>query len=175
MTWPSKETHQEQQPQQLPETLIVEIDSLLACYPERHAALIPALHACQDHFGFVSYGTALSLARHMDLAPSYIADTLSFYSMLRTEPSGEYHIEICQTLSCAVTGADFLADRLAERLGIGFGEVTPDGRFSLGKVECIGACEQAPAMLINNELYGNLDSGRIDAILAELEKKDVSS
>jgi NADH-quinone oxidoreductase subunit E len=89
--------------------------------------------------------------------------------MLRAAPVGKYHIELCQTLSCALLGADLLADHLNEKLGIGFGEVTPDGRFSLGKVECIGACEQAPAMLINNELYGNLSVERIDEILKGLE------
>ena len=169
MAWPSKETEEIAQLRELPEALLAEIDGLLARYPDKRAALIPALHACQDHFGFVSGDTALALAEHVGLAPSGVLDTLSFYTMLRTEPVGKYHIEICQTIPCAITGADFLADHLTEKLGIGFGEVTADGKFSLGKVECIGACEQAPAMLINNELYGNLNSKRVDDILAELE------
>jgi NADH-quinone oxidoreductase E subunit len=150
---------------ELPRTLIDQIDALLGSYPEASAALIPALHACQRHFGFISEGAALALARRLGLSPSHVADTLSFYSMLRTEPVGKYHIEICQTLTCAITGADFLADYLTEKLGVGFGDVTPDGKFSLGKIECVGACEQAPAMLVNNELYGNLSAKRIDEIL----------
>ena len=168
MAWPTKETHQEQQPQELPEALTAEIDGLVARYPNRRAALIPALSACQDRLGHVSRGTAIALAQHLELPPSHVVDTLSFYSMLRDRAVGKYHIELCRTISCAVTGADFLADYLTQKLAIGFGEITPDGKFSLTKVECIGACEQAPAMLINNELYGNLDAKRIDAILDEL-------
>lgn len=169
MVWPSKQTDKKPQPQRLPEPLIVEIDGIVARYPSKDAALIPALHACQDRFGFVSGGTMLALAGHLGLAPSRAADTLSFYSMLRTEPVGKHHIEICQTLSCALLGADLLADYLTEKLGIGFGEVTRDGKFSLGKVECIGACEQAPAMLVNNELHGNLNKKRVDDIIAALK------
>jgi len=165
MAWPSKETDTKPRPQELPEDLLVEIEDLARRYPNRRAALIPALRACQDRFGFVSAGTMLALADHLGLSPSLVADTLSFYSMLRTEPVGKYHVEICQTLSCALLGADLLTDYLTEKLGIAFGEVAPDGGFSLGKVECIGACEQAPAMLVNNELYGNLDKNRIDAVL----------
>ena len=168
MAWPSEETHEKQEPQRLSDDLTAQIDGLLTRYPDKRAALIPALHACQDHFGFVSNGTAAALAERLGIAPGYVADTLSFYTMLRTEPAGKYHIEVCQTISCALLGADSLADHLAEKLGIGFGEVTPEGKFSLGKVECIGACEQAPAMLINNELYGNLSVKRVDEILAEL-------
>ncbi len=169
MAWPSKETNQKPQPLELPKALIEEIDGLLGRYPDTRAALIPALLACQDSFGFVSEGATLAIALRLGLSPGHVADTLSFYSMLRTEPVGKYHIEVCQTLTCAITGADFLADYLTEKLGVGFGEVTPDGKFSLGKVECVGACEQAPAVLVNNELYGNVSAKRIDEILGGLE------
>ncbi len=169
MVWPSKTAEQEHTAEKLPDELVSQIDELLTHYPEKRAALVPSLRKCQDHFGYVSEGTALSIAAYLELAPSYVADTVSFYSMLRTAPVGKYHIELCQTLSCALLGADSLADYLTEKLGIGFGEVTPDGKFSLGKVECIGACEQAPAMLMNNELYGNLSRERIDDILRKLE------
>ncbi len=169
MAWPSKETDKRPQPQELPPDLAAEIDGLLDRYPDKSAALIPALHALQDRFGFVSDGAMLALAGHLGLAPGRVADTLSFYSMLRTAPVGKHHIEMCQTLSCMLLGADLLADYLAETLGIGFGEVTPDGRFSLGKVECIGACEQAPAMLVNNELHGNLNKKSIDELFAGLD------
>ena len=166
MAWPPKETDKKPQPQPLPGSLTDEIDGLLTRYPNTAAALIPALHACRDHFGYVSDGAMLALADRLGLSPSHVADTLSFYTMLRTGPVGKYHVEICQTLSCALLGGDLLADYLTERLGIGFGEVTRDGKFSLGKVECVGACEQAPAMLVNDELHGNMSKKRIEEILA---------
>jgi NADH-quinone oxidoreductase subunit E len=169
MAWPSKTAEQKYEAQKLPDELVAQIDEILTRYPNKRAALVPSLHKCQEHFAYVSERTILSIANYLELAPSYVADAVSFYSMLRTAPAGKYHIELCQTLSCALLGADSLADYLAEKLGIGFGEVTPDGKFSLGKVECIGACEQAPAMLMNNELYGNLSKERIDDILGKLE------
>jgi NADH-quinone oxidoreductase subunit E len=166
--WPSKETDKKLEAQAFPDDLTAEIKSMLTRYPNARAAVIPALRACQSRFGYVSEETILALAELLGLAPAFVADTCSFYSMLRASPAGKYHIELCQTVSCALLGADSLADHLAQKLGIGFGEVTPDGKFSLGKVECIGACEQAPAVLINNELYGNLNGDRIDEILAGL-------
>jgi len=169
MAWPSKKTDEKLERLELPGDLVAQIDDILARYPNKRAALIPALHRCQDHFGYVPEGAIPALAEHLELSPSFVADTLSFYTMLHASPVGKYHLELCQTLSCALLGADSLADHLAEKLGIGFGEVTPDGKFSLGKVECIGACEQAPAMLVNNELYGNLNMDRIDEILDGLE------
>ncbi|UCD57143.1 MAG: NAD(P)H-dependent oxidoreductase subunit E [Candidatus Hydrogenedentota bacterium] len=169
MVWPCKTDAEKPEAQELPDDLIAQIDRLLTHYPNKHAALIPSLRKCQEHFGCVSFGIVAALAERLDMAPSHVADTLSFYSMLRTTPVGKYHIELCRTISCALRGADSLADYLVEKLGIGFGEVTPDKKFSLGKVECIGACEQAPAMLVNNELYGNLSRERIDEILRTLE------
>jgi NADH-quinone oxidoreductase E subunit len=168
MVWPSKNEDRRPPVQTLPDELVADIDELLTHYPDKRAALIPALHKCQDRFGYISESVTLALSEHMALAPSYVADTISFYSMLRTRPVGKFHIEVCQTISCALRGADSLADYLTAKLGIAFGEVTRDGKFSLGKVECIGACEQAPAILINNELYGNLSKEGIDEILGEL-------
>ena len=169
MVWPSERTDEKPELKRLPDELAARIDGILTRYSNKRAALIPALHECQEYFGYVSEETGLALAGHLELAPSHVADTVSFYFMLRTEPVGKYHIEICQTLSCALLGADSLADYLTEKLGIGFGEVTADRKFSLGKVECIGACEQAPAILVNNELYGNLNRKRIDEIIGTLE------
>ncbi len=165
MGWPSKLDAKKPEPQELPNELQAEIDALLQRYPNKRAGLIPVLHRVQERFGYLSEGAMVSVGNRLELAPSYVADIVSFYSMLRTQPVGKYHIELCQTLSCALLGADSLADYLVEKLGIGFGEVTADGKFSLGKVECVGACEQAPAMLVNNELYGNLNKQRLDEVI----------
>ncbi|GAB4331936.1 MAG: NADH-quinone oxidoreductase subunit NuoE [Candidatus Abyssubacteria bacterium] len=165
MGWPSKTEEKRPEKQELPADLRRQIDELLAHYPNKRAALIPALHRCQQRLGCVSESSMLAIAEHLELPPSHVADTVSFYAMLHTTPVGRYHIELCQTVSCALLGADSLAEYLTRKLGIGFGEVTADGKFSLQKVECIGACEQAPALLLNNELYGNLNKERIDKLL----------
>ena len=165
MAWPSKYADQKPSAAELPGDLVAEIDDILSRYPNRRAALVPVLHRCQRHFGYIAEETVVALSERLGLPPSFISDTVSFYTMLRTAPAGKYHIELCQTLSCALLGADSLAAYLTEKLGIRLGEVTPDRKFSLGTVECIGACEQAPAMLVNNELYGNLSRERVDEIL----------
>jgi NADH-quinone oxidoreductase E subunit len=165
MGWPSKIEEHKPEKQELPADLRQQLDELLTHYPNKRAALIPVLQRCQQRFGYLSESSMLAVAEYLELPPSHVADTVSFYSMLHATPVGKYHIELCQTISCALLGADSLADYLTRKLGIGFGEVTADGRFSLQKVECIGACEQAPALLLNNELYGNLNKERIDEIL----------
>ena len=82
---------------------------------------------------------------------------------------GTYHIQVCSNLSCSLLGSGRLVDHLSQKLGIGPGETTKDGRFTLSTVECLGACEEAPAMMINFDYYGRLDEEKIDKILDDLK------
>ncbi len=96
-------------------------------------------------------------------------EVVTFYTMLEREPIGKYHIQVCSNLSCTLFGSEKLIDYLKGKLGIKPGETTKDKKFTLSLVECLGACEQAPCMMVNFDYYGNLDKKKIDKILDGLE------
>jgi NADH:ubiquinone oxidoreductase subunit E len=89
--------------------------------------------------------------------------------MYNRQPAGKYHIQVCSNLTCSLLGAQTLIDYFKEKLGIELGETTEDRRFTLSTVECLGACEHAPCMMVNFDYYGNLDKKTIDEILDNLE------
>ena len=134
-------------------------------YHDAQAALLPVLHVAQDQFGWLS-GEAIDLvARRLALPRMHVVSVVSFYTMFHTQPVGRHHIQVCRTISCAMAGAPSIVRHIEEKLGIGPGEVTPDGRFSLEEVECLALCGSGPAMLVNKTEYENLSPQKVDAIL----------
>ena len=97
-----------------------------------------------------------------------VYEVATFYSMFRRGPAGKHLIQVCRSVSCSLVGAEQIIDHLKKRLGIGLEETTADKRFTLSSVECLGACDKAPAMLIDDELYGNLTIPKVSQILDEL-------
>jgi len=146
-----------------------ELQKIISRYPDRQAALLPALYLAQREFGWISDEAIAYLAKLMELPKSRIYGVVSFYSMFNRKPIGKYFIQVCQNISCAMLGADGLFDYLSQKLGIKEGETTSDGKFTLVKVECLGACGEAPMMQINDKYYGNLTKAKVDQILAELK------
>jgi len=146
-----------------------EMEKIMSRYPTKQAALLPALYLAQREFGWISDEVIEYLARLMDLPRARIYGVASFYSMFNRKPVGKYLVQVCQNISCAMLGADGLFDYLSQKLGIKEGETTPDGKFTLVKVECLGACGEAPMMQINDRYYGNLTKDKVDQILAELK------
>ena len=108
----------------------------------------------------------------MELSPALVASVASFYSMLYRRPVGQHTIQVCTNVSCSLAGAQPLLEYLSQKLGIEPGETSPDGRFSLLEVECLGSCGTAPAMQVNDAYYENLTEARIDEILASLTRKE---
>jgi NADH-quinone oxidoreductase subunit E len=147
----------------------LEIDRLLTRFPERGSALLPALYLIQGEHGHISQESMQYVAGKLGVSPAFVAGVVSFYTMFNTKPVGRYHIQVCRTLSCALRGCRPLLRHLEERLGIKEGETTPDGKFSLVAVECLGACDAAPMLQINEEEHGQLDPKKMDAVLASLE------
>ncbi len=145
------------------------IDELLARFPQRGSALLPALHLIQDEQGHISTESMAYVAGKVGASPAFVAGVVSFYTMFHRTPVGRHHIQVCRTLPCALRGAGDLAAHLEARLGIRPGQTTPDGRFSLAAVECLGACDRAPMLQIGDEDRGPLDAGQVDALLARLE------
>jgi NADH-quinone oxidoreductase subunit E len=145
-----------------------EIAMAIARYPDSRAALLPVLWLCQDRWGWISPGIMNAVGDRLGLSPAFVEGVVSFYTMYRLRPPGKYLLQVCTTLSCQLCGTPELVDHLRRKLGIDFGETTPDGLFSLSDVQCLGACGEAPVVQINDAYYSNLTTDELDVILAEL-------
>ncbi len=145
------------------------VDEILSRYPKKEAAILPVLHLTQQEFGCISADEEKMVAQILEVKPIKVREVVTFYTMLNREPVGKYHIQVCSNLSCTLLGAESLTDYLKKKLGVELGETTEDKKFTLSTVECLGACEQAPCMMVNFEYCGNLDEKKIDEILGNLK------
>ena len=145
------------------------IKEVVARYPRKEAAILPVLHITQKEFGYISAKEEKLVAQVLGIEPIRVRELVTFYTMLNQEPLGKYHIQVCSNLSCSLLGADKLIDYLKEKLDVEPGETTKDKKFTLSLVECLGACEQAPCIMINFDYYGDLDKKKIDEILDGLK------
>jgi NADH-quinone oxidoreductase subunit E len=149
-----------------------EIDQWVAKYPaeNKRSAVMAALRIVQDqNGGYLTSDLIDAVAEYLDMPSIAVYEVASFYSMYELEPVGRHKICLCTNVSCMLCGSDDILAYLQKKLGIGFGETTQDGRFTLKEVECLGACGGAPMMQIHNKYYENLTPERIDEILAVLE------
>ena len=139
--------------------------------PRKRAMLLAALYLAQEQYGWLSPEAIRRVADRLGISTGQVMSTASFYTMFKLEPQGKYHIQVCEGLSCyLVDGAETIIDHVARRLMIKPGQTTPDGRFTLEIVQCLAACDLAPAIKINDELYGNMTLESIDALLEKLER-----
>jgi NADH:ubiquinone oxidoreductase subunit E len=145
---------------------LAELKEMIASHRDTRGALIEVLHKAQDLFGYLPPDLLRIVAQEMDLPLSTVYGVTSFYSYFRMTPQGEHVIHLCLGTACHVRGADRVAQILTEELGVGIGETTPDGRFTLTAVRCVGACGLAPVMMIDEDVYGKLDRKRIKQALA---------
>jgi NADH-quinone oxidoreductase subunit E len=144
-------------------------------YPKGNekSALIPLLHLAQNEFGgYLSVEAMDYVARFMNLQPIEVYEVATFYSMFNLKPFGRFLLEICHTGPCAIRGAENLIDTLRMKLGIEVGETTPDGMFTLKRVECLAACGYAPMLQCGERYYEFLDSEeKVEALLTKLRNK----
>lgn len=141
-------------------------------YPNKMAALLPALWICQKQHGYVTRAAMKYVAERLDLSPVHVYSVAEFYTMYHKRPAGKYHIMLCRTLSCTLCGCENLREHLVRSLGIKPGEVSEDGMFSLEEVECLGSCGTAPVMRVNDVYCENLTTEKIDTILARCRKDE---
>lgn len=160
------------QPVQMPDEIATfsadveaEIDRHLAKYPVMRSAILPLMFIVQRERGYLDPPGVSYLAKRLSLRITDIWEVGTFYSMIHMQPIGKYHIQVCKTLSCKLLGADKITQHCAEKLGIKVGETTPDGRFSLSEVECLGSCGTAPMFQINFDYHENLTTEKVDEIL----------
>ena len=139
--------------------------STVSTQDKRQERLLETLKARQAREGYLSPAALAETARSLGLPLSEVYGVATFYSFLTTKPMGRHIIWLCKSVPCYIKSNHLILDSVKRELGIGVGETTPDGRFSLELTNCIGACDQAPAMLINDEVYGDLTPERIPQIL----------
>jgi NADH-quinone oxidoreductase subunit E len=151
------------------EYLKASIKELFARYPTRQAITLPALHLINDKLGYVPREAVVELAEMLELAPAQVQDTLSFYGFFKQDkPMGATHIWFCRSISCAACGGDELLNYLSEKLGIKPGETTSDGRITLEFSECLGECDHAPAIMVNDTIHENITKEKIDELLKSI-------
>jgi NADH-quinone oxidoreductase subunit E len=144
---------------------------LASIYPRKRSALIPMLLVAQKEHGYVRPEAVVYLAKYLGLDASEVDSIMSFYTLLHRNPVGKYHIMICTNLACMLRGSDEIESCVKRKLGVGFGEITPDGLFSAIEFECLGSCTTAPAMQINGEFYENLDARKVEDIIDEFRRR----
>ena len=152
-----------------PEALRSQVEEALAHYPNRRSALLPVLWIAQRHWGWLPSGVLRLVARTLELPEPEVFGAATFYTMFNLKPVGRHHLQVCMTLSCSLVGADRLFEHLRRKLGIDHGETTPDGRFTLRRVECLAACGNAPCLQVNEDYYENVDETAVDRILETLK------
>ncbi len=155
-----------------PAEVCAEIDNEIAKYPAewKQSASMPALRIVQDqNDGYLTTELMDKVAAYLDMAPIAVYEVASFYSMYEHSKVGKHKLCVCTNISCMINGSDKIVDHLGEKLGIKFGEITDDGKFSLKEVECLGACGGAPMMQVGEKYYENLTPELIDSILKELD------
>ena len=131
-----------------------EIEAEVAHLPDRESAAIDALMIVQKHRGWVSDESIQAIANLLDMSPSKLDGIATFYNLIFRHPVGRNVVMVCDSVSCYVMGGDELAQKIQKHLGIQFGETTADNRFTLLPIVCLGACDRAPTMLINEDLVG---------------------
>ena len=150
------------------------IDREVAKYPpdQKQSAVMAALRIAQTEKGWLPRELIDFVARYLEMPPMAAFEVASFYNMYDLEPVGRHKITVCTNLPCALSGGVHAADYIKEKLGIGFNETTADGKFTLKEGECMGACGDAPVLLLNNHrMCSWMTKEKIDQMLAELEAK----
>ncbi len=152
---------------QISDALKEKIRGFFARYPSKRAALLPALHLVQETYGCVSHRAMRDVAELLEITPSEVIDTASFYTHYWTKPRGRRVIVACRGLSCELMDVQEVNRAICDHLGIGEHETTPDGEYSFVTEECLGACECAPCLLINERLHKNVRPEDVPRILAD--------
>ena len=159
-------------PMMLSPEALAKIDKAVAKYPadEKQSAVMAALTIAQDEKGWLSTETMDFVAQYLGMPPVAVYEVATFYTMYDLKPVGRHKLTICTNLPCALQGATAAAEHLRQKLGIGFGETTADGRCTLKEGECMGACGDAPVLLHNNKnMLCAMTPDKLDRLIEELK------
>jgi len=154
------------------------LEEIASHYPpdRRVSAVLPALYLAQEQQGYVSGHAMAHVAEVIGCSRAHVEDVVSYYVMFFTRPVGRYVLQVCRTLSCALNGAGRVTEELSKQLGIGLGETTADGMFTLMEMECLGACDRAPVIMVNNEHWHECQRPEdAAALIAGLREKGLAA
>lgn len=145
------------------------LDKIIQRYPEKQAALLPALHLVQEQEGIIREEAMQYVADYLGIPFGHVLGVVTFYTMFNDKPVGRNHIQVCTNISCQLLGAESLVGYIGKKCGVKPGQTSEDGAFTLSEVECLGSCGTAPMMQINDDYHENLTADKIDSILDSLK------
>ncbi|MFQ5462029.1 MAG: NAD(P)H-dependent oxidoreductase subunit E [Phycisphaerae bacterium] len=158
----------------LSEAVRDKIKAFLPRYETKRAALLPALHVVQDALGHVSHKAMVEIAEILEIHPSDVIDTITFYTHFWTHAKGKKVITVCRSLSCELMGGRAMLDEIKNRLGIDIHETTADGAYTLVTEECLAGCDHAPCLLVNEKLHKCVQVEDLEQLLADKENDRVA-
>jgi len=153
------------------------LEEICKRYPpeRRRSAVLPALYLAQEQQGYITANVARHVAEAIGITPAQVEDVVSYYTMFFTRPVGKYVLQVCRTLACALNGAERLTDELSAKLGIKPGETDPSGDFTLIEVECLGACDRAPVVMVNTEWHECVRPGDAAKLVDDLRARGMAA
>lgn len=149
-----------------------QFDRILPDYPEKRAALLPILHIIQRDEGHISKEMEIGVADYLGITPVKVEEVISFYSLFTKKKVGKYNVSVCRNLSCDLEGSLNIVDTLKKQLNMKVGETTPDGKYSLNLVACLGSCGTAPAMRINDDYFEKVNEEKLSRIVECMKNDD---
>ena len=142
------------------------LDVIVSCNGDK-SQLMKVLNAAQEIYGYVPVSAQKLISEELDIPMAEIYGVITFYTRFSLQPKGKYNISVCLGTACYVKGSQNVLDKVKEILGIDVGEVTPDGKFSIESVRCLGACGLAPVMTVNEDVYGQMNPAKVEEILSK--------
>lgn len=146
-----------------------EYDDIISRYPEKSAAMLPVLYLAEKEFGHVSYEVEQYVGELLEVPPVKVHQVMTFYTLIARQSRGKYHFQVCRGLSCDLGGCEAIIKHLSTKLKLKPEETSKDLKYTLSTVECLGACETAPMMQLNEDYIGNLTTRELDNILKNLK------
>jgi NADH-quinone oxidoreductase subunit E len=145
------------------------LDEIISHYPVKRSAILPALYIAQDEHGHVTDDDIRYLAKRLDMRVNEVEEVVTFYSMYSRKPVGKYKLQVCRTLSCMLQGAEQITEHISHKLGCEIGGTTPDGKFTLQEVECLGYCDLAPCLQVNFDYHEKISTESVDQLIDSLK------
>ena len=152
----------------LNEENLKKVEALRGRFQTSQSLTLPVLWMIQQEHGWISSEAMSYVATLLNVPVSHVLGVVTFYTMYNQHPVGKYHLQVCTNVSCMLNGGEEIRDHVCKKLGVSLGETTPDKRFTVTEVECLGSCGTAPMMQVNDDYYENLSLAEIDQLLEGL-------